>query len=218
MRGLLVDVFRESRYSKGIEVPIDRNGKTMPQIIEEHEIIERLFLPWRLSLGGAYDPYKGHVYRVLNYTCALLESSDVELDDYGSTKEIQERVAIAAAFHDVSVWLDSTFDYLGPSKERANTWLDEKGKSSWKPEIGLMIDMHHKQTVYKGEHYRLVEAFRRADLIDLTMGLQKSGLKSDFITEVHYAFPYKGFHWLLVKGVGSWVLRHPLKPLPMMRK
>jgi len=195
-----------------------KEENAMYDIIREHEVIERLFLPWRLSLGAAYDPYKGHVYRIMNYTCAYLESSQSELKEYGPRKEIEERIAIAAAFHDVGVWLDQTFDYLEPSKNRADEWLEERGKSAWQPEIDLMIDMHHKQTAYTGDHEILVEAFRRADLADLTLGIQKSGLDSFFIDEVKKAFPYKGFHWLLVKGVGRWALRHPLKPLPMMRK
>jgi predicted metal-dependent HD superfamily phosphohydrolase len=190
----------------------------MPEIIREHEIIERLFLPWRLSLGEAYEPYKGHVYRVLNHTCALLKPSYNKLTEYGPAKEIEERVAVAAAFHDVGVWLDRTFDYLEPSKTRAEDWLDERGRSSWKPEIDLMIDMHHKKSAYEGEHELLVEAFRKADLVDLTMGLQKFGLDHFYMDEVKKTFPYKGFHWLLIKGMGGWVLRHPLKPLPMMRK
>ena len=187
-------------------------------LIDRNDHIERIFLPWRLPLGKACDAYKGHVYRVLNFACAALEVADLDIDVYGKPKEIEDRIAIAASFHDVGIWLDKTIDYLAPSKEHATEWLSERGLSEWDSEVALMIEYHHKQSRYTGEHEPLVEAFRRADLVDVSLGLVRFGVPGKFIREVKRAFPNRGFHMTLVRKVTPYMITHPWKPLPMFRK
>lgn len=187
-------------------------------LIERNDHIERIFLPWRLPLGSAYDGYKGHVYRVTNFACALLDRDDIDLSDYGKPQEICDRIAIAACFHDVAIWLDKTMDYLTPSIRHADVWLNERGLESWSSEIALMIEYHHKQSRYRGEHELLVEAFRDADLIDVMLGMRRIGLPRSFVSSVRRQFPNSGFHWALAKGISAYALKHPTKPLPMMKK
>jgi hypothetical protein len=190
----------------------------MHAIIENHDIVERIFLPWRLRLGPSYDPYKGHVYRVLNYSCGLIAHHGTDVSGYGSGKDAQARLAIAAAFHDAGIWLDETMNYLDPSVAHAENFLKERGSTDWLPEVTTMIDQHHKLTAYRGDHEPLVETFRRADLVDLSMGTIRFGLPGRFVREVHAAFPYRGFHAIVVKGVVGWALRHPRNPVPMMKR
>ena len=104
------------------------------------------------------------------------------------------------------------------SKEHASAWLTEHGLNDWQSEVALMIEYHHKQTRYKGEHDTLVEVFRRADLVDVSLGLQRFRIPVNFIREVKGAFPNHGFHFTLVKKVVPYMLTHPWKPLPMFRK
>ena len=151
------------------------------RLIERNDHIERIFLPWRFSLGNACDAYKGHVYRVLNFACASLEIGEVDCDVYGKRQEVEDRIAIAACFHDVGIWLDKTVDYLEQSKGHASDWLGERNLKPWESEIALMIEYHHKQTRYTGEHEALVEAFRRADLVDVSLGLVRFKIPGKFI-------------------------------------
>lgn len=188
------------------------------RLIEQNDQIERIFLPWRLPLGKAYDGYKGHVYRVLNFTCGLLDCDDADLAAYGKPQEVEDRIALAACFHDVAIWLDKTMDYLDPSKAHAEAWLQERGLSQWTPEVLLMIEWHHKLSDYTGEHECLVEAFRRADLVDVMLGTRRFNLPGSFVREVRRRFPNSGFHWTLFKGLTSYGLRHPVKPMPMIKK
>jgi HD superfamily phosphohydrolase YqeK len=57
------------------------------------------------ALGSDATPYRNHAYRVANL--CLAQSS--------SSAESLEKTAIAAAFHDLGIWTDHTFDYLAPS-------------------------------------------------------------------------------------------------------
>ncbi|MFP6581831.1 MAG: phosphohydrolase [Candidatus Hydrogenedentota bacterium] len=187
-------------------------------LIERNDQVERIFLPWRLPLGSAYEAYKGHVCRVLNFTCALLDQQDDDLNSYGKPQEIEDRIAVAACFHDVGIWLNKTMHYLDPSRAHAAQWLDERGLNDWAPEVDRMIEYHHKLSVYTSDHASLVEAFRRADLVDVTLGMQASGLPKPFVSSVKKAFPDHGVHWALAKGLSGYMVTHPWNPLPMMRK
>ncbi len=187
-------------------------------LIERNDIIERIFLPWRFPLGKAYDAYKGHVYRVLNFACASLEVTDAHCEIYGKPQDVEDRIAIAACFHDVGIWLDKTVDYLEPSKKHAADWLTERNLADWQSEVALMIEYHHKQTVYAGDHALIVEAFRRADLVDVSLGLVRFGIPGKFVRDVKRAFPNRGFHLTLVRRFTPYMLTHPWNPLPMLRK
>jgi len=92
------------------------------------------------------------------------------------TEEDRKKLIIAAAFHDIGIWSDHTIDYLPPSVALARKYLNENGLEEWVEEIELIIDMHHKIRPYKNARYPLVEWFRRADLVDFSLGSVKSGL------------------------------------------
>jgi hypothetical protein len=80
-----------------------------------------------------------------------------------------------------------------------------------------MIALHHKLTPCRGERDALVEAFRRADLTDLSFGRVRFGLPRSYVREVRAAFPAAGFHGRVLQLVGGWALTHPFRPFPMMR-
>lgn len=188
------------------------------RVIERNDLVERVFLPWRLPLRERCDAYKGHVYRVLNFTSALIHGQETRLSSYGPRHDVEERIAVAACFHDVAFVFDGNPDYLSPSREQAETWLQDHGRSEWIDVIGLMIENHHKLSPYRGPHEVLVEAFRRADLVDLSLGVVRAGLPLNYVATVKRRFPNAGFHRLLFKTLAPYMLRHPLHPLPMMRK
>ncbi len=81
-----------------------------------------------------------------------------------------------------------------------------------------MILYHHKVHPYREKDGRLVEAFRRADLVDLTRGGFKFGLDPLFIRKINAEFPNAGFHRRVLQLSIQCALRHPLNPLPMVKR
>ena len=163
------------------------------------------------ALGADFDGYRNHAYRVANFCLALTSTSTTARDE-----ERIAKIASAAAFHDLGIWTDATFDYLLPSNRLANVYLAESGESGWAPEISEMILQHHKLTAFRGG-CALVEPFRRADLIDVSHGLASFGLPREFLREVFAHWPDAGFHARLVHLFLGRLIRYPWDPLPMVR-
>lgn len=157
-------------------------------------------------LGAAFNAYRNHAYRVVNFHC-LLGGEDIDL----------EKLSIAAAFHDLGIWSAGTFDYLAPSIAMANAYLEEIGRTEWAGEIAAMIDHHHKLTPCDPRERASVETFRRADWVDVSRGHLRFGLKRRVVASVMDMFPGFGFHRLLLKLSLKRMITHPFSPLPMLR-
>ena len=117
-------------------------------IIVSHQTVDELFEQWKPFLGRDYLAYRSHAYRVFNLSCALAVA----------TGEDQEKLALASAFHDIGIWLDNTFDYLGPSVQRAMDYLSRIGHESWSECITQIIYQHHKVFPWHGPGQELVES------------------------------------------------------------
>lgn len=172
-----------------------------------NNIIEGLLQKFKPTLGPDYDKYKNHVYRVF-LNCRLMDSK----------KDNEEKYAIAAVFHDIGIWTNHTIDYLNPSIEQAKTYLKETGKEQWIDEITGMINWHHKTGRYKGRDESMVETFRKADWVDVSLGLLTFGINKQKIRENRKELPNRGFHLFLMKQVAKNFFRHPLNPLPMFKR
>ena len=159
------------------------------------------------ELGHDLTGYRNHVYRVVNLCVAILGDSPFEL----------EKVAIAGVFHDLGIWTNRTFDYIPPSVADAREYLTARGMAKWIPEIEAMIADHHKVTRSQPNPESLVEAFRRADWIDVTLGLRRFGLPRTFIAAVSARWPNAGFHRRLVQLTLDRWWKHPFSPLPMVK-
>lgn len=172
-----------------------------------HPIIEELLLRYQAALGNDFDKYRNHVYRVF-FACLLMDA------DKGN----QRKYAIAAVFHDIGIWTDHTFDYLYPSIEQVKAYLSETGNQNWTGEIAAMIYWHHKLSSYKGEHENTVEVFRKADWIDVSLGMLVFNVDKKAVRKIRRQFPNGGFHLFLVKKSLKNLLEHPLNPLPVFKK
>ena len=161
----------------------------------------------RDALGRDYEAYRHHVYRVANLCIAQLSRAD---DDV-------EKASIAAVFHDLGIWTDRTFDYLEPSVRLAHDYLTRRGRADWIAEVTAAIRQHHKLSRYDGPHARLVEAFRRADWIDVTLGLRAHGLSRARLRAAAAEWPRAGFHLMLARLALRRLATHPWNPLPMVR-
>lgn len=175
-----------------------RSNPTIDHLLQAHEHI----------IGKDYDRYKNHVYRVF-LNCLLLDDNS----------DHEEKYAIASVFHDIGIWSNHTIDYLEPSIAKAKAYLNETGKSMWTEEMALMIDMHHKISKYKGNHKKTVETFRKADWMDVSLGLLTFGINKQAIKTNKKNYKNLGFHAFLIKSILKGFLHRPFKnPLPMFKK
>ncbi len=174
-----------------------------------HEHIERIITPYAAELGKAFLPYKNHVHRVGMLTLTLLGNA---------TENDQHKIAIVAVYHDLGIWTGKTFDYLQPSIGLVYDHLAKNYLTHWADEIEAIIDNHHKLSTYQGAYASNVEAFRRADLIDLTKGLISFGLTARTVKALYTDYPMLGFRRLLLRTFFRHILRHPLDPLPMVKR
>lgn len=182
--------------------------KHLEALIKSNPTIEGLLGSYRGIIGRDYGRYRNHVYRVF-LNCLLLD------DKPGN----EERYAIAAAFHDIGIWTDNTLDYLGPSMDKAREYLKETGRTEWREEISLMIDMHHKWSKYRGKYEGTVEVFRKADWIDVSSGLITFGVDRHAIGSNRKWYANAGFHRFLIVATAKAFLRNPFRnPLPMFKK
>jgi hypothetical protein len=157
------------------------------------------------ALGDDFSGYRHHVYRVANLCVAFTGRSDIE------------KIAVAAAFHDLGIWTNGTFDYIPPSIALAHRYLIVHAREDWIAEIETMIADHHKITPSAADPHSLVEAFRRADWIDVTHGLRGFGVQRPFAARVFATWPDEGFHRRLVALTLDRLRSHPLTPLPMVK-
>jgi hypothetical protein len=159
------------------------------------------------ALGRDRVAYRNHVTRVLNFYRVIA----------GGDGELPRQVLVAAAFHDLGIWTARTFDYLAPSVSLAREYLAGAGLDALAPEVEAIVVWHHKLTPYRGEHAATVEAFRRADLVDVSLGALRSGVPRPFVRAVRAALPNAGFHRRLAALTARQLRRAPLRPLPVMR-
>lgn len=177
--------------------------------IEQHlPLVDDILAAYRDRLGDDYAAYRNHVYRVVNLCYAAGPFSVAD----------QAKIQIAGAFHDLGIWTDGTLDYLPPSIREAGNYLMSQGKPDWIAEISGMIEFHHRTRACDDSPYPLVEAFRRADVADFSLGLVRMGFPGSLIAGLKAAFPNAGFHRRLMVLGSRWLVRHPLNPLPMFRR
>ena len=159
----------------------------------------------RTALGNDFLGYQNHVYRIVNLCAEFVGRSELE------------KIAVAAVFHDLGIWTNGTFDYIGPSIALAHDYLIARAREDWTSEIEGMIADHHKITPSTAGPDSLIEAFRRADWIDVTRGLRGFGIPRPFLARLFATWPDAGFHWRLLTLTLDRFRSHPLTPLPMVR-
>ncbi|MDT5234083.1 MAG: hypothetical protein QOF47_70 [Mycobacterium sp.] len=171
-------------------VPYDRRSYdravTTPEILRSLPLAKEILESHRHRAHGddaGYDANKAHVYREVNFAPALTPQAS-DRDD---------KLAVAAAFHDIAAF--DTLGYLVPSIEAQDVWLRQNGRETWSDELALIVAEHHRLSGYgpPRPYALLVEAVRRADLIDVSQGLIRFGLPRSYVKEVRAAFDASGF-------------------------
>ena len=159
------------------------------------------------ALGRDYVAYRNHAHRVAHLCAALAPPME------GSA----EKIAVAAAFHDLGIWTAGTFDYIAPSVACAAGWLRAQAREAWIPDVASMIADHHKVFPSTADPASLVEPFRKADWIDVLWGLPTFGLPRPWVRALRITWPDAGFHARLLQLSARRALTHPLSPLPMVK-
>jgi hypothetical protein len=182
---------------------------TTPPILTTHPLIEEILDAHADRARGdaaGFAGYRGHAYRVFNLARCLVDDAD-DRDD---------KLAIAAPFHDIEAF--AGLDYLAPSINAQDAWLERTGRSEWSEELAVVVAQHHRFGTYRGRHARLAEPLRRADLADLSQGLIRSGIPKDQVRAVRGAFDVGSFFTRSVpRAAVRNLVRHPLDPLPHAR-
>jgi hypothetical protein len=177
-------------------------------ILTRIETLDRLLEENAALLGEDRTAYGNHNYRVANFCVELMG---------GASPEQIDKLGVACYFHDIGVWTHRTLDYLEPSRVFAAEHLAKIGHAEWSPEVEAMVVEHHKLRSAGASAGPMVEPFRKADWIDVSLGLLRFGLPASFVSEVKRSFPNAGFHRLLMKATGRQLRSNPLRPMPMMR-
>lgn len=176
-------------------------------LLTEIPTLDGLLQAHAAELGDDFRAYRNHTYRVANLCVALSSGDSAQL----------EKIATAAAFHDIGIWTDRTFDYLQPSVGLACAHLTRSGKEEWSSEITEMILEHHKISPYRGHGHWLVESFRRADWVDVSKGLITFGLPRKLLKAIFATWPSAGFHQRLIQLGLNRLRANPWNPLPMVK-
>ena len=179
----------------------------MSPIVKNIELVEEIIGGHQKHMGDQFLPYKNHVYCVLNFCFMFSEPSSEEAD----------KLAIAAAFHDLGMWPGDQIDYLDPSIELARDYLRRTKRDGWIEEISLMIEFHHRFRKCPKEFPLLVEILRKGDWVDATKGLRRFGLPKAEVRRVQDEIENLGFHSNLIRIAKNEFWKRPFNPLPMMK-
>ncbi len=171
-------------------------------LIERLDPLDRVLDTHAAALAGDFAAYRNHAYRVVNFCAALSPCSDSMLRE----------VALAAAFHDLGIWTARTFDYIQPSVELACA-----AHADCHDNVAGMIREHHKIRTYRGAAAGLIEPFRRADWMDVSLGVLSFGLPRERIREIRARWPNAGFHQRLAQLTLNRLRTHPLSPIPALK-
>jgi len=176
-------------------------------LIERLDPLDRVLETYAVALGEDLHAYRNHTYRVVNLHAALSPCDGASL----------EKVGLAAAFHDLGIWTAHTFDYLAPSVDLACGHLDCAGHGDWRDTVASMIREHHKIRRFNGIDAAFVEPFRRADWIDVSLGVLTFGLPRQQVREILAHWPNTGFHQRLAQLTFKRLRTHPLSPIPVLK-
>ncbi len=176
-------------------------------LLTEIPVLDGVLRAHAVELGNDLTGYRNHAYRVVNLGIALRAPDNEQVRQF----------AIAAAFHDLGIWTNRTFDYLRPSASLACAHLVATGQVELQGEISGMITEHHRITRAHAEPNSLAEPFRQADWIDVSHGIVTFGLPRKVLREIFAAWPDAGFHRRLVQLSLKRLCTNPGSPLPMLK-
>ena len=166
-----------------------------------------------------YDKYRNHCLRVLSFAGYYYQSYIPKEHRKGVAppEDVLNVMAVALAYHDIGLWTAKELDYLEPSVATLNQdWakpdLVERLPAFSETDLEtarIMILQHHKFTEWKPSAEQnpeidqaAVNAVRRGDWADATLGLIKTGLPPSHLEQAYNLIPEAGFHAMLAGMTG----------------
>lgn len=172
-------------------------------VLVENPIVDGVLDRYATTIGASFTDYRNHLYRGMNYQLRLLGLVDPPPE-----------ISLAWATHDIGIWTANTWDYLEPSVVLTQQLAPDFGVADVARTKTMVADHHKLRSVDDV----WVETFRLGDRVDALRGLTiGTRLRRADVHEVVDALPYGGFHAYLLHSAAKWTLRHPLRPLPMLR-
>lgn len=165
--------------------------------------IKTILKGFEQPLDSEFSAYHNHCQRVYYYAKTILLMKE------------NHKLAVASAFHDLDIWVSDHMDYLHGSADLAVSYIESNNLGFLPEEMKFIIQNHHKLRSIKGNIE--AEAFRKADLIDLTSGLIRFNIPSSLTTEIERKFPRLSFSRIIAKKVLLNAVRNPFNPFPMIR-
>jgi len=158
------------------------------EVLTSSEALDAHLSSFRDSIPSSdYAGYRGHLLRVLSYTLHFLKGSP-------DVKNFRRLIEIALVYHDVGLWTDKKLDYLQPSFDRFLEAHESEFSKEEKQLVHDIIIYHHKFTDFQGPHADIVNAVRKADWIDASMGLIRNGMSKDNVAKAFSKIPVNGFY------------------------
>lgn len=141
------------------------------------------------AVGTDFAAYRNHIYRVLSYAAHFL----------GDNPRGREHIAFALVFHDVGMWTDHELAYLEPSESVAERVRTQHARHLDGTLIANIIHWHHKLLSFAGPDGEIVNAARKADWIDASMGMVRHGVARKDVAAMEKAIPLLGFPEVLMR-------------------
>jgi hypothetical protein len=184
------------------------------KIYTSHPVLDRVLQEHQSEMGEDYVAYRNHCLRVMSFASHFLKEN--------ATESAMHIIAYALAYHDIGLWTDTELDYLEPSSRRmlqettdrmheTDDMQDIESKilQSFNNDrdlatIQAIILQHHKYTPWRAPENsladeRLVNAVRKADWADASMGVVRFGLTAGHMEVAYSSLPEAGFHAALGK-------------------
>jgi hypothetical protein len=168
----------------------------------EHIVLDTELAKFSVAMGEEMGAYRNHCLRVLSFAVAHL----------GGVKMVSPKsvdvMALALAYHDLGLWSDGALDYLEPSARQLEASTRDYSEDEDVFDVNdiatarAIITEHHKLTDYhshddKGINANLVNAIRKADWADFTIGIVRFGLPARFVESAYTKIPEANFHMIL---------------------
>jgi hypothetical protein len=151
--------------------------------------VERFLPQIAEAVGSDLPAYRNHIYRVLSYAQHFL----------GENPRGLEHIAFALVFHDAGMWTDRELAYLEPSEAQAERVRLEQAPHLDGRLVADIIHWHHKLRPFTGPDADIVNAARKADWIDASLGWVRSGVSKSEIAAIEKVIPVLGFPGVLMR-------------------
>jgi hypothetical protein len=186
------------------------SNETFP-IYTSHPVLDAVLEHHAEEIGPVdLVKYRGHCLRVLSFAGYYLRRHE----EYSKVEEIPAHVfdvmALALAYHDIALWTAGVLHYLEPSVEVLMAdWQSAAvpGLPAFSPAdletARVIILEHHRYNTWKLPEGSTVDraavnAVRRGDWADATVGFVKTGLPPAYLEQAYNVIPAAGFHRMLL--------------------